>query len=439
MNFIPKYKKKLNFILYSISVLIFLFVSYLSAPKLQNFSLEIIKENLKKNNNININNIPKVNYKIFPTPRLSIPNSNFTIEDGIAEINNSEIEIILDIGKILDSKEIHYKKLLINKGSTKINFNNINQLLSSLDKIKKELIFKKNILIFLKKDKFFFEISDALIKVHQFKGKNELNIKGKFLNNKIFIKLDSSQKNKNNLTVKIPGLDIASKVFFEKNNLGNVSGFFNLEIYKNFFKFNFIKKNNIELINGFIRSKIINSSLEGKIIFKPNFFTRLDFQPSNLNMEKLFSLIKKNYFSDNVSNLYLIKKINGIFTFKSKFEGKITNTNGEVSFENFKVGKNQPFFFNAKVSGFGKKGKVQFNLVKIIKYKRDLSKKVEIIGFLIPSNSKVIFQKFILDGNKLSTKETKVYQSKFEDEVVQDSLANIFNENRINRFLENLF
>ena len=439
MNFIPKYKKKLNFILYSISVLIFLFVSYLSAPKLKNFSLEIIKENLKKNNNININNIPKVNYKIFPTPRLSMPNSNFTIEEGIAEINNSEIEIILDIGKILDSKEIHYKKLLINKGSTKINFNNINQLLSSLNKIKKELIFKKNILIFLKKDKFFFEISDALIKVYQFKGKNELNIKGKFLNNKIFIKLDSSQKNKNNLTVKIPGLDIAAKVFFKKNNLGNGSGFFNLEIYKNFFKFNFIKKNNIELINGFIRSKIINSSFEGKIIFKPNFFTRLDFQPSNLNMEKLFSLIKKNYFSDNVSNLYLIKKINGIFTFKSKFEGKIINTNGEVSFENFKVGKNQPFFFNAKVSGFGKKGKVQFNLVKIIKYKRDLSKKVEIIGFLIPSNSKVIFQKFILDGNELSTKETKVYQSKFEDEVVQDSLANIFNESRMNRFLENLF
>jgi hypothetical protein len=104
-----------------------------------------------------------------------------------------------------------------------------------------------------------------------------------------------------------------AKIFFQKNNLGKASGFFNLEIYNNFLKFNFTKKDNIKLTDGFIRSKVVNSSVEGEVVFNPNFFLRLDFIPSNLNIEKLFTLIKKNYFSDNVNNLPLLKKINGIF------------------------------------------------------------------------------------------------------------------------------
>ena len=66
-------------------------------------------------------------------------------------------------------------------------------------------------------------------------------------------------------------------------------------------------------------------------------------------------------------------------------------------------------------------------------------KKIEIIGFLIPSNSKVVFQKFVLDGRELSTEETEVHQNKFIDDVVRGSLSNIFNEGKINKFLKNSF
>ena len=199
------------------------------------------------------------------------------------------------------------------------------------------------------------------------------------------------------------------------------------------------KLDNIKLKDGFIRSKIVNSSLEGKIIFKPNFFLLLNFKPSNLNIEKLLLVVKKNYFSDDINNLPLIKKINGIFNFNSTFKGKITNRNGEILFENFQVGSNQPLFFSAKISEFGKKGKVHFNLAKTIKHKKGLFKKIEIIGFLIPSNSKVVFQKFVLDGRELSIEETEVHQNKFKDDVVRGSLSNIFNEGKINKFLKNSF
>jgi len=275
--------------------------------------------------------------------------------------------------------------------------------------------------------------------MNQYKIKKNLILNGDFLNNKIFIELNSTLQNKNNLIIKIPELDIATSVFFKKNNFDEVSGSFNLEVFNNFLKFNFIKGRNIKLTNGFIRSKLVNASLKGEVTVKPNFFSKIDFETSNLNMKKLIPVIQKAFFLNNSNNLPIIKKINGVFNFKSSPEGKITNKNGEVSFENFKVGKNKPLFFNAKIIEYGKKGKVQFNLIKNIKSNRDLPKKIEIKGFLIPSNSKVIFEKFLIDGNELSAKKTKDYESKFADSVIRNSLVNIFYKDEIDKYFKNLF
>jgi hypothetical protein len=425
--------------LYVIFLLIFLFITYLLIPKLLNFSIESIKINLKNNNNINIRSISKVHYKVFPTPRLIIPNSTFTIGKKIIEVNNSELEIILKLSEIFNYKKINYKKLLINNGSSKIKLNNINQLLTDINKNKKELIFKKNNIIFFQNKKVFFTISNALIKVDRPTAKKILTVNGNFLNNKIFIKLSSTLKNKNNLIIKIPSLDISTNVFFEKNKSGNINGIFNLEIFNNFLKFNFIKKNNIKLIDGFLRSELINSSFEGEIMFNPNFFSKLDFKTSYLNKKKLFLLVKKNYFSDKSNNLSLIKKFNGIFNFKSKFSGRITNNNGEILFKDFKVGKDKSLYFDARIIEFGKKGKVQFNLIKTFEYKRNLSKKIVVKGFLIPSNSNIIFEEFSINGIELSAKKVKEYENKFEDELIQNYLGNIFSENKIDKYFKSLF
>ena len=435
LDFIPKkIKKRFKLILYLFFIFIFITI-YFNVPKILNFSFESIKENLKKNNNININKITEVTYKIFPTPRLILQNSDFIIGDGIIDIRNSDLEIILRASQILNFKEINYKRVSINKGFLKINLNNINQLLSNIDKNKKKIVFRKNNIFFLQKDKFLFEVSNATIKIKNLNEFLSLNIQGNFLNNRIFINLESRLKNKYNLMIKMPELDIITKVFFKKNNQNNISGSFNLEILDHFLKFSFIKKDKVELMKGFVRSKLFNSSLEGELTFKPNFFSSLNFKPSSLNMEKLFPLIQKIYFSENITNLSLIKKINGNFNFKSKFEGRITNSNGELLFEDFKVGKNKSIFFNAKISEFGKKGKIKFNLVKD---KKNVSKKIQIVGFLIPSTSKVIFESFFLNGTKISSKKNKEFNNKFEDELIQGSLENIFNERKLNKFFDNL-
>ena len=437
-NFIQKNKKKIKFILYISFIFTFFFAIYVSIPKLLNFSVESIKKNLKNNNDINIDNISKVNYQIFPTPRLSIPNSNFTIGKNIIEVNNSEIKIILNTSQILNFKEISYKKLFIYQGYSKIDLNNINQFLKNINKNKKKLVLKKNNIIFFQKEKSFLEITNALIKIEKYNKQEKLNINGSFLNNKIFIKLNNTFKNENNLSINIPDLDIATKIFFKRNNFSNINGSLNLEVLNNFLKLNFTKEDSIKFTDGFIRSKIINSPFEGDVSFKPNFYTRLKLAPSSLNMKKLFPLIKKTYFTDNSYNLSLIKKFNGIFNFESKFEGKIINKNGEIIFENFKLGKNKSLFLNAKIIEFGKNGKIFFNLSKIVELRGNLSKKIEITGLLIPSNSKVIFENIIVDGSKLPVKQVKKHENIFNKKIVQNSLVNIFSEIKINKYLKNL-
>ena len=432
LNYTLKDKKKFYFIF------IFLLITYFSIPKLLNFSSKSIKENLKNGSNVHISSISKIEYKIFPTPRLSILNSNFTIGEDIADTNNSKLEIIFNITKILNFKKIEYKKLIISGGTSIIDLEKVNQLLISADKNNKKLVFRKSNLIFLKKNNFSFEINDAMMNVVKLGGKKELDINGNFLNNKIFIKFTNSLNNQNNLSVKIPELDIETRVTFKKNSLSNFKGTFNIEVFNNFFKFDFIKENSIKLINAFIRSKLVNTALDGEIDIKPNFFLKLNFKISNFNIEKLLPLIQKIYFSNNFNKLSFIKKANGIFTFKSKFEGKITNKNGEILFENFEIGKDKSYFLNAKITEFGKKGKVHFNLIKTDKYQKKLSKKIQVIGYLIPSTSKVIFEKIILEGEKLSIRQTKEYENRFENELVKDSLVNIFNESKIEKYFKNL-
>ena len=143
-------------------------------------------------------------------------------------------------------------------------------------------------------------------------------------------------------------------------------------------------------------------------------------------MEKLFPLIQKKYFSENENRLPLIKKINGIFNFKSKFEGSVITQNGEITFKDFKIGKKNSLNINATVTEFGKTGKIQFNVIKVFQNKTNLSNKIEIKGYVIPSKEKVIFEKFLLNNNPMLVEKTKDYEDKFEKEVVQKSLKNIF-------------
>ena len=60
-----------------------------------------------------------------------------------------------------------------------------------------------------------------------------------------------------------------------------------------------------------------------------------------------------------------------------------------------------------------------------------------ISGFIIPYTSNVTFETILLDEKILKAEETKQYEKKFKNEVVDNSLSNILNKSKINNFFKN--
>ena len=210
----------------------------------------------------------------------------------------------------------------------------------------------------------------------------------------------------------------------------------NFEVLNNFFQFNLIKEKNVIINKGFIRSTLINSSLEGELSFRPYFSFNLNIIPFNLNIERLAHIIQKRYFIEDPQELKIIKKIDGSLNFKNIFKGNIIFKNREILFKNFKIGKDNPIFFDAKIFEFGKRGKINFNLMTNIQNKKDSKKVLKISGFLIPSSSKVTFKQIIVDKEIFVAEKIKNYEEKFNSEVIGSLFSNIFNEKKINNFFK---
>ena len=232
------------------------------------------------------------------------------------------------------------------------------------------------------------------------------------------------------LLLKIPELDISTNILLENiDSFKTFKGIINFEVLNNFFQFNLIKKKNIIIDKGFVRSNLTNFSFEGDVSFKPFFSFNLDIQPSSLNLKKLFLNINQKYFSENFNAIEMIKKMDGSLNFKNRPKGRVVFKNREISFQNFELDKEKKIFFDAQISEFGKKGKIQFKLTND-------TKKINILGFLIPSSSKVIFKKIIFKKEIFVGKKIKKYEKKFEDEVVRNSIVNIFDQVKINNFFK---
>jgi len=436
-NLFLKKKSIYQIIFYLLVFFVASFFFYFFIPNFFNYSPQIIEENFKRNHSINIKNISKINYKVFPTPRLTVFGSNLSLKENILSVEESEIEIILKPSRILNYKKLYYNKIIIKGGSTKIKTNDINQLLNYFKKNKLIILLKKNNIILVKNNKSLFEINDSKINISLINNQHQLSINGIFLNHKMIFLLNSKLGEGSNITIKIPKLDILSRIYLKnKDSFGFFNGLVNFEVLNNFFQFNFTKEKNIKVNKGYIRNNLTNLLFNGEITLKPNFFLNLTLEPKIFNIEQLFPIIQKEFFSKEVQKLELIKKINGFFVFKKIFQGNVVSANGEILFKNFKIGENNPIFFDARISEFGKKGKIHFNILKIIPHKINTPKKLIISGFMIPSTSKISFEKIIFNEKNYRIEKIKFLEEKFKNKVIQKSLSNAFNKDKMNNFFK---
>ena len=272
-NFIFKEKKFYKVVLYLLIFIVIIFSVYFSIPKFFNYTPKLIQESLRKNSDISVRDISSIQYKFFPSPRLSLSGSNLVFKENVLQVVSAEIDIILNPLNIINYKKIDYRKLLIKEGSTKIEIDKVNQLFNYVKKNQKKINFKKNIIILSQEKKKLFEINNSLININFKKNSQLIVVKGVFLNHKISFLIENKSRNKTNIILKIPELDISLNALLENNDeFRTFEGLFNLEVLNNIFQFNLIKDKNLILKNGFMRSNLINSSFMGEIFFKPYFF-----------------------------------------------------------------------------------------------------------------------------------------------------------------------
>ena len=438
LNFIFKNKKIYKVFLYLLAFFVIIFSTYFFIPKFFNYDPKLLEESLVKNSNIKIKNISNINYKFLPSPRLSLSGCSLEFKENILAVEGAEIEIILNPLSIINYKILDYNKILIKGGFSIVEIDEVDLLFNYIKQNKKKIIFKKNKIVILKNKKKLFEVSDSQVKINTTNDLQQLNIKGFFFNHKITFVLKDESEGKTKIVFKIPELDISSNITIDnKDKLQLYRGLVNIEVLNNFFQFNFSKEQNIKIKEGFLRSSLINSLIAGDLSFKPYFSFDLNIQPSTLNIEKLIPILQKKYFLEDLRKTEFINKIDGSLNFRKMFTGSIVFKNTEIFFQNFKVGKVNPIFFDANISQFGPKGKVQFNLNTSIQYKKKVARNLKISGYVTPSTSKITFSKIIFDEENFTEKKINNYEEKFKNEVIDGSLSNIFNEKKIKNFFKN--
>jgi hypothetical protein len=437
LNYFLNIKKNFKYILYLLVFIVIIFSIYIFIPKFFSYTPSLIQESLKKNSRINIKNISNIEYDFFPTPRLRLLGSELEFEGDFLEIKDAEINIILNPLSIINYKILDYNTLLVNGGSLNLEVSRANHLFNYIKKNQKKINFKKNKIILIREKKKLFEINESSTKFKTNKNTNQLNINGLFLDHKISFILENKPDSKFQILLKVPELDISTNILLEnKNDFKKFQGFVKFEVLNNFLQFNLIKDKKIIINQGFVRSSLFNSAFEGNLSFKPYFSFSLESELNTLDINRLIKKIQQIYFSDNPLGVELIKKMEGSINFKNLFEGTLLFKNREILLQNFKVGKKNQILFDAKILEFGKKGKIKFNLSKNNKNKKNLSKNIELSGLLIPSSSKFIFERVIFGEEIFTAKKVKNYENKFNDEVIDNSIKNIFDDIKVNNFFK---
>jgi len=468
--------KKINFTkykylpMYLVVFIIFIGFIYVTIPAFYNYDKSELEKNICKNHNIECLIRGKVNYSFYPTPRIKIKEliiSDFSKKKH-ALITVEEAAIKLSIKNLFNKKKQNFKKIELNNFEININIKNLKKYKNIFTK-KINFIpatFVKGKIVFFDGKNHVASINDANFNLILEEDSKESILKGEFLNDNIYINLNTKkidEKVSTDFILKMSNFNLLTKAnFFNyENDKDAING--NILIKKDKYKFTGIfgyKDNEITINKSNLRNTFLNGKLEGKIRLLPYFNFNLDLSLNSLNFTKLY-----NYFltldKKNQKNLFKINnKINGKLGLSSEkiyssynlvksFESRIEFSNGNILIEQclFNLGK----LGAADISGVINNDKKFTNFkydsnIFVDNQKKFLSK----FGIY---NKKSIFSNLFVSGNfdlqnirnsfyeisdneKLSNDDVNFIEKEFNDFVLSDGYENLFLFPRFKEFVK---
>ena len=465
--------KKINFtkykylLMYFVVFIIFIGFTYVALPIFYNYDKSELEKNICKNYNIECLIRGKVNYSFYPTPRIKIKEliiSDFT-KKKLAPITVEEAVVKISIKNLLNKKKQNFKKIELNNFEININVKNLKKYKNIFTK-KINFIpvtFAKGKIVFFDGKNYVASINDANLNLILEEDSKESILKGEFLNDNIYINLNTKKiddKESTDFILKMSGLNLLTKANFfnyEKDK-DAING--NILIKKDKYKFIGIfgyKDNEITINKSNLINTFLNGKLEGKIRLLPYFNFNLDLSLNSLNFTKLYNyfltLDKKNLFKIN-------KKINGKLGLSSEkiyssynlvksFESRIEFSNGNILVEQclFNLGKlgaadisgvinNDKKFTNFKYDGNifvdnQKKFLSKFGIYN----KKSIFSNLFVSGNFDLQNIRNSFYE-ISDNEKLSNDDVNFIEKEFNDFVLSDGYENLFLFPRFKEFVK---
>ena len=331
---------------------------YLFIPTFYNYDKSSIENLICENKNIKCVVRGEVNYNFFPTPRVKIKD---LVIKGLEKKKNvlltaEHVAVKLSFKNLLTKDKHEFKK--INLNNYEINFNLAN--LKKYKNIYKEknnflpINFVKGKIIFFNEINYVATINDVNLNLILEEYSKEAILKGKFLNDDIFISLDSQKidgKLTTDLILKMSGLNFLTKANFYNNEKDKDAIHGNILIRKDKYRFTGFfgyKDNEITISTSNLRNIFLDGKLEGKIKLLPFFNFNLDLSLNSLNFTKLYNNFLALDEKDQKKLFKINKKINGKLTLSSEkiyssynlvksFESRIKFNNGNILVEQFLV------------------------------------------------------------------------------------------------------
>ena len=423
--------------IYFIAFIIFIGFVYLVIPTFYSYDKMKIETIICKDKNIKCLIRGEVNYSFYPTPRIKI--KDLIINDFITKKNNlvtaKDVAIKLSLKNLLIKKKQNFKKMVLN------NF----EIIVDLKKLKKyKNVIRKKInfipatftegkIIFFDENNYVATINDTNLNLIPEKDSKNVVLKGKFLDDNIYISLKNKKiddKPSTEIILEMSDLNLVSKAYFfnSEKDKDTING--NISIKKDKHKFTGIfnyKNNEITINKSNLRNIFLDGKLEGKIKILPYFNFNLDLSLHNINFTKLYNLFLALDEKSQKDLFRINKKINGKLSLSSdkiyssynlvkSFESRIRFNNGNILIEQFLI-------------NLGKLGAADI-LGSINKDKKFTNFKYESNVFV--DNQKKFLSKFGV-YNKKSIPSNLFISGNFDLQNIRNSFYEISNNEKLNK------
>ena len=458
--------------IYFVVFVIFMGFVYVVIPKFYSYDKSKIAKTVCSNQNVECLIKGKVYYSFYPTPRIKIKdliiNDLFEKKDTLMTVKNTVIK--LSIKNLLAKEKHKFKKIKFNNFEINLNSKNFKEYKNIF--IKKinliPITFAKGQIIFFDGKNYVATINNANLYLKFMQDSIDAVLKGKFLNDDIYVNLNSKvvdSKSFTDIILKMSNINFLTKVNFinsEKDkNIRN--GNLLIKKGKNRITAVFDYKDNELVINkSNLRNTFLDGKLEGKITFLPYFNFNLDINLNSINFTRLYNYLlaldakkQKNLFKIN-------NKINGKFSLSSdkiyssynlvkSIESRVKFNNGNILIEQFLInlGKLGASDLLGTINNDKKFTNFRFESnIFIDNQKKFLSK----FGIF---NKKNLPSNFFVSGNfdlenlrasfyevsgseKLSNDDINFIEQEFNDFMLEDGLESLFLFPKFKKFIKSI-